>query len=234
MKQPAMKKDCDICGKIYKKVSSLQQHMNANHHGIRVNCPDCPKTYVSTSILNRHRRNKHGLSKSSEDSKPEQDAIVPNNHHSAFENHAIFRSISKALTIETNLTFGTHMVAKEDIAAGQMVAAATPFACIEYLEATAEGCFVCGKKTKHKVQCTNCIDIWFCNHLCKTNKLHRKKCDAMFDSTDCEIVRLASKIILNAIDIVGDMSALFEFSRAVRTEPHLPLYKTQNTAKCCS
>lgn len=107
------------------------------------------------------------------------------------------------------------MVAIQDIVEGEKVAVATPFACIEYLENMAEGCFACGKITARKVQCPQCIDVWFCSQTCIANKLHQNKCDKMFKRTDCEIVRLVSKIIFNAIDIFGDIVALFDFSRSI-------------------
>lgn len=211
MKKPPERKDCKTCGKIFKKVSSLKQHINYSHKGIRVQCADCSKMYNSVSTANRHRRNAHGWR--SEDDRSENATIPLDDDHISFHPHTIFSSISNVLAFKTNSQYGTHIVAKKDILPGQIVAAATPFACIEYLKATAEVCFVCDKKTKCKVRCTNCIDVWFCSNVCKSNKLHRNKCDARFDYSDCENVRLASEIILNGIDRLGGISAFFEFSR---------------------
>ena len=89
-----MRKDCVHCGKVYKKVSSLQVHMQSIHENIRRKCPDCHKTYCSQSAVNRHRHTKH-ISNSTEVGESECTTVQPNDDKTTtFQPHKIYPSIS--------------------------------------------------------------------------------------------------------------------------------------------
>lgn len=126
-----------------------------------------------------------------------------------------FPNMAKILSMKVDSTFGTHIVAGSDINVGQCVIDTPAFASIEYLVRTGLGCFQCGKSSETPIRCQNCIDVFFCSDRCKNSKSHRSKCDPMFESKDCRLVRLTTKIITVAINLVGDTMALFEFCRTI-------------------
>lgn len=123
--------------------------------------------------------------------------------------------MSRVLRFKTNRQYGVHVVTTEDVNKGQVVVAAEPFASIEYLQCNSNGCFTCGKSIKSVIQCNNCFDLRFCSYFCKSQKIHRQKCDEKFDHTDDPTVRLASQIMIVAINAVDDISVLFDFYRSI-------------------
>lgn len=205
---------CSRCNKIYKRRYSLIQHIKSNHLKVRITCGICSKEYTSTSVRNRHLKKVHGI-----ENIPNSNFLSSLNNVPliglSYEPDTAFPSMAKVLSLKTNKTFGKHIVANQDIVAGDVVVAASPFAFIEYLACNGNGCFECGKVTQHKIYCQNCIDVWFCSNQCKASRLHRVKCDPVFERNDCRIVRLATKIITVAINAVNDINTLLQFCRAL-------------------
>lgn len=190
---------CFYCDKGYKKKSSLLQHIRATHLKKRKICKICGSEFVTNSSLNRHRKRLH------------EKTIKFHSRTSSSDNTA---ETAQKWSLKKNAIFGTHVKAKTDIDAGEIVIAATPFAQVEYLICTSAGCFTCGKRTKHKVYCSYCVDVFFCSTKCKANKLHREKCDENFSSDFCSTSRLITKMILAALDIFKDIETMLEFWRA--------------------
>lgn len=131
-----------------------------------------------------------------------------------FEAHEAFPGLTRALTLKTNKRFGTHIVGNDHIDDGKIVVATAPFASIEYLVCISGGCFACGKITESRIKCPNCIDVWFCRKRCYTSPTHKTKCNAMFDSSDCQIVRLATEII-SVMCTFSEITTILEFCRGV-------------------
>lgn len=128
----------------------------------------------------------------------------------------VFPCMAKVLTMKENKIFGKHIVANSDIDVREIVVAAPAFATIDYLiHNNDSGCFQCGKKSKSKIQCPHCIDVWFCNDRCKANRIHRNKCDRTFKSSDCSIIRLMTQMITVACKSVDDITTLLEFCRGI-------------------
>lgn len=133
----------------------------------------------------------------------------------SFEADDAFPYMAKVISKKENIRFGKHLIANNNIEVGDCIIAAPPFANIEYLVCTGLGCFQCGKITKRKIQCPNCIDVWFCSNRCKKCIIHQQKCDPMFKSSDCRIVRLATQMIITACNGVGDTTSLLDFCRGL-------------------
>lgn len=133
----------------------------------------------------------------------------------SFEAHDSFPSMVKVLSLNENKRFGKHLIANSNIDVGDCIMAAPAFASIEYLVRTGLGCFECGEVTECKIQCSHCIDIWFCSDRCRKSENHQQKCDPLFESSDCRIVRLTTQIITTAFNSVVDISSMLEFCRGL-------------------
>lgn len=205
---------CASCNKPYKKKSSLLQHIRATHLNIRLTC-FCSKKFISPSILNRHQKNVHDVNAKISTPRKYHTGPLTKTIRPSFEASDAFPSLAKVLSMKQNKKFGIHIVANENIDAGQTVLIAPPFACAEYLVNTGEGCFQCNKRSKTRIRCDHCIDVWFCSHLCKAGQAHRKRCDRTFINDDGPKVRLVAKIISTVLNAFGDVSTLFDFCREV-------------------
>lgn len=215
---------CSQCIKRFKRRSSLLQHIRGTHLKIRKICPLCSKKFISTSTLNRHQKSVHGITTKDGTLKAPKDTNL-NSSQFPFEADTTFPCLSKVLSLKENEKFGVHVVANNHIDVGEIVVASPPFACIDYLVNTGVGCFNCGKISKVKIQCENCINVWFCSNLCKATKSHRKRCDTNFKSNDCHITRLAIEMIVVAFKAADNIEILLEFCRGV-------LFSNKEPRKC--
>lgn len=150
---------CYYCGKKHYRRKDLLPHIRSEHLNIRYPCTICPMKFKSTSSRNRHQRNKHGIS-----TPPNTDTStipIKSLTQLSFEKSDQFPCMANVLSLNENEIFGVHVIAKNSIDVGHTVVTARPFALIEYLGNTGEGCFVCGKIPKNNIQCTSCINVFF-------------------------------------------------------------------------
>lgn len=215
---------CSRCSKVYRRRNSLFQHIQSKHLNVRVTCTICTKKYISISVRNRHLRKVHGITQTSNSKVPSSPDIVQLTELS-YEPDVAFPCMVNILSLKANKAFGFHIAATQDIAAGDVVIATHPFAVIDYLECTGSGCFKCGNVPKSKIQCENCINVFFCSNSCKSSRTHRTKCDKRFDRNDCRIIRLATQIITVVINVVSDIKTLLEFCRGL-------LYSKKKSKQC--
>lgn len=204
---------CSYCGKKHNRRKDLLPHIRSEHLNIRHPCTICPKKFKSASSRNKHQRNIHGIS------------IPPNTDtHTipiesltqlSLEKSGQFPCMANVLSLNESEDFGIHVIAKNSIDVGHIVVTARPFAMIEYLGNTGEGCFVCGRIPKNNIKCTSCIKVFFCSQLCKANKSHRNKCDPTFKSDECHMTRLIVEIIKVAVNRFNDMNLFLDFCYAV-------------------
>lgn len=123
--------------------------------------------------------------------------------------------MGKLISRKENKRFGQYLTANDEIEAGECILIALPFVSIEYLiDKKKGGCFQCGKMLHLKIKCPHC-DIQFCSKRCARSAIHQEKCDTTFDSNDGRIVRITTKLILNAISVIGDVKSLLQFARGV-------------------
>lgn len=207
---------CSQCNKRYKRRQSLLQHIRSKHLNVRMTCMICSKEYTSRSVYNPHVKSVHGITSKLENNTFEASPdTIPSSpaqmKQLSFEADDMFPCMAKILSLKKNKIFGKHIVTNHDIDTKQVVIATTAFASIEYLICTGSGCFGCGKVPKIKIYCSNCIDVWFCSNQCKSSRPHRRKCDSIFESSDCHIVRIITRMITVALNAVSDIKALLEF-----------------------
>lgn len=128
---------CDDCGIGYKKRSSLIQHFNTRHLKKNVRCPQCKKMFSQLSAMKRHQKI-HILQTNA----GEQSSNCSGNSKKDCP------SFLKCLSLKESHVYGTHVIAKEDIVAGQLLHVSYPFACAVVPECIAKKCFECGKNQK--------------------------------------------------------------------------------------
>lgn len=207
---------CSKCGKKYKRRYSLLHHIRSIHLKMRTKCLICTKKFTSKSVQTRHLKKVHGinlnLANSSSNFAVQLAAPLKKLSHGTDE---AFPHMSGALTLKESKKFGKHVVTRQDLAAGDMVIATSPFASIEYLECSGDGCFECGKASTKKIECPRCINVWFCSNRCTSSRVHRVKCLPLFERQDCRKVRLATEIINVAINRTRCIQMFFELCRAV-------------------
>lgn len=202
---------CFYCDKKYKKKSSLLQHIRAKHLKTRKICRICNSEFVNNASLNRHRKRLH------------TSAIQLKHLQTSVKND----ETAQKWFIQNNENFGTHLIAASNIKSGEVVINVTPFAEIEYLVCTGEGCFKCGKKPKHKMYCSYCFEVFFCSSKCKASKLHSKKCDESYSSDFCRASRLITKMILVALEEFKDIEAMLKFWHAYLSNKNPTEIQTQ-------
>lgn len=208
---------CVRCNNKYKRRNSLLKHIESKHLQITTKCPICSKKFTSKSVQTRHLKNVHGIQNKSRletQSYLETQLAAPlvELSHEADET---FPHMSNILAFKESKKFGRHIITTQNLVVEDIVMAASPFAIVEYLECTGEGCFECGKVTTTKIDCPSCINVWFCSHLCQASRVHPTKCDRIFRRDDCRTVRLAKQIISIAINSISNIETLFEFCRAI-------------------
>lgn len=219
--QPNGYVNCARCNKSYKRRSSLLQHIRAKHLGITKVCGFCRKKYSSSSTLNRHQKDVHGVQAQSHSSISNQEKhrkpeiAKMNLSELSFEADVTFPCMANVLSLKETTNFGVHLVANSDIDVGKIVIVSNPFASIEYLAQSGAGCMECGKVPKIKVLCENCIDVFFCSNYCKASKIHRKICNKIFTSDDCQTMRLATEVLMVGMNTFSDTRTWLEFSMAV-------------------
>lgn len=157
----------------------------------------------------------HGVTRESAKTISSLEPRTVSSSSASSERNVPFACMANVLSMKENKTFGKHIIANSDIDVGKIVIAASAFASIDYLIHNGPGCFQCGKESKSRIQCPYCIDVWFCSDRCKSNRIHRNKCDSTFKSSDCSIIRLMTRVITVACNSVDEMTALLEFSRGI-------------------
>lgn len=214
---------CERCSKEFKRKIILLRHMLSKHLGYRAHGPVCARSYISASGCYRHLRDVHNVhtkprlrfSEKSKNTFLTSDTPSKKNVLS-FVAHKSFPEMAKVISFEEKQKFGKHIVANVDIGKGKIVMKTTAFASIEYVSSIESRCFECGKvKNKNSVQCTHCMDVWFCSAKCSLSTSHHSKCDKIFLQTDCREVRLVTKIITVALEMTEDPQALLDFARRV-------------------
>lgn len=215
---------CRKCNKTYKRPGTLKHHIQTRHSNYHVICPLCDKKYTSVSICNRHIRNVHknpnykafdlklqNGSITSDEEEEEEERILDK---LSFEADEKFPCMANVLAIKENEKFGKHIVAECDIDVGNVVISTPAFATIECLKMGSEsGCFECGGCISHFIKCPYCIDIKFCSKSCSKSKLHKSKCNQLFSSNDCRVIRMTTEIITVAFKSVKNVKVLLDLCR---------------------
>lgn len=206
---------CTRCNKKYKRRYSLLQHIRSKHLGIKIKCPICLKEFTSKSVQRRHIKKVHGITNLLDNTSNNETLAATPLIELTYNGQEAFPYMAQTLALRESKKFGRHIVATQDLAVGDVVMSAPPFAFIEYLQNTGEGCFECGMLSSNKIKCSSCIDVWFCSQRCESSRVHREKCDSIFESQDCRTVRLARQIINVAILSMNNIGTLFEYCRAI-------------------
>lgn len=185
---------CATCDKSFKRLPILEHHIKSVHLNYRSVCPMCQKKFISNSICYRHIKETHHIrdySKLKIIFSPSHDPVSQTHTNKSTSS---FPSMSDAIMIKRNKTFGTHLVANRNIVAGDQLMTASAFACVEYVSCTDPSkCFNCGRglaKEERKIQCANCIDVWLCSNICSSNRVHRQKCDSFHKN----VTRIANQL----------------------------------------
>lgn len=212
---------CWKCHKSFKRRPILAHHIRSKHLKHAFSCPICSKQFISKSNCRRHMKNVHQIMNDSEfkiEFQPSLNtsAYTPGSAAIDFETHEAFPNMAAVLKMKEDKKFGKHLVTQTDLAVGQVVLAASPFAFVEYVMAVGSGCFNCGAQPNGKfIQCEFCINIQFCSKRCSLTQHHHSKCDRMFNRNDCREVRLATKLILNVISTFPDSETMLDFSSGI-------------------
>lgn len=203
---------CDYCKKEFKRKAILKSHFFSKHFDNKVFCPICDKKFISNSVRNRHLRLAHSV---------ENHKKINNSGNElgnkletrAFQPNHPFPVMMDAFQKKETVGFGKHLVAKEDIFVGNTVMVSTAFASVEYLLCIGDSCFQCGKQfvAAKEIRCQHCINVRFCSRMCSLSRVHRTKCNQMFDQNDCETVRLVLEIIDKASKFFPDVTVFLEF-----------------------
>ncbi|KAJ6645580.1 SET and MYND domain-containing protein [Pseudolycoriella hygida] len=83
------------------------------------------------------------------------------------ESNSLVPELSDAVELRYNRKYGRHIVAKRDIAPGETIAIAKPYAKIVYLNMRYKVCWQCGKQTFAGLPCKKCVEVIFCSELCR-------------------------------------------------------------------
>lgn len=188
---------CDYCKKNFKRKAILKNHFFSKHLGHKVPCPICNKKFISNSVKNRHLRKVHSM-ENHKKLKNSGNEFGNKLETQAFQTNQSFPTIVDAIQVKETVTFGKQLVAKKDITVGNIVMVSTAFASVEYLSSIRDSsCFQCGKQfvAAKEIRCPHCINVRFCSRKCSLSRVHRIKCNQMFNQDDCETVRLVLEII---------------------------------------
>lgn len=250
---PDRKVICWKCNKAYKRKETLLQHIRVKHLKKLVHCSWCTKQFISSSTLNRHTRNKHGTNGLVNDSlqKLSCDMPIPDQYDESKERttngdgfqesetiltqepteslsyNSSFPSLANVLSLSENEFFGHHVVAKCDINVGEVIIISDPFATIECLSSKDSRCFECGRAQENTFsKCQHCNNVFFCSENCRSSsKIHRSKCDTLFQQNDTYVIRLTTQIMKNAFDIAEKSSTFTDTVKDI-------LYGERNHRKC--
>lgn len=207
---------CTHCDKSFNRQVALNHHVKTKHLNFKAFCPLCPRKFVSKSVCVRHLRFVHKIANSkslhihfTNNLELQQSVSTKKNN---FESDESFPCMSNAVTQAENKKFGKHLIVSRDVNDGEVLIAASAFASIEYVSCIGECCFKCGKTENCKlIQCTHCIDVWFCSHICSLDKIHRRRCNTTYTQDDCKSLRLVIEIINVAFNSVADVKSLLDF-----------------------
>lgn len=197
---------CESCKKSFKRLPILEHHIKSVHLNYRTSCSVCQNQFITASNLRRHLKNVHQIKDHSElnfEFAPIAAADTP--------------PPSEAIVEKVNRAFGNHLVANREILAGEVIFDASAFAEIDYLSCTDPGnCFTCGcQLSTTKIQCQNCIEVWFCSNKCSSNRFHRQKCNSFHVNTDCRAIRLVTEIINIASKRAHHVMPFIEFCEGI-------------------
>lgn len=220
---------CVHCSKSFKRRPILEHHIKVKHLNYRVSCPVCHKQFISKSVWHRHMVNVHSIKSYKQVNatfSPSVQLMTPSQTDTnkddlpfvkmLFERDRAFPSIANVITLAKDEISGVHLVAKNDIDAGKVVAVSSAFASVECVSSTDSTCFQCGKANNNKfIKCDHCIDTYFCSKKCSSNKFHSTRCNTIFDSSDSYVVRLVFETIKNAFEKSEDTDTFIEFIKGV-------------------
>lgn len=200
---------CSECHKKYARKAILEHHIKSEHLKYRVNCPLCYKNFVSVSICNRHLKKVHGIqNEKTFNLNFEPQSII---HDVELSPQQACSNIPKELAIKTSKVFGNYVIATSDINIGQTIFVTDSFATIEIVSSKNLVCFTCGRKNdKNFLKCKHCINVYFCSKKCSLIETHKSKCNDMFTSDDCYKTRLATEMMLVALQSVKDSMQMVE------------------------
>lgn len=205
---------CDVCKQKYKRKEILLHHIFAKHLNYCVYCPLCDKKYISVSVCNRHLKTVHNVLNRGVYSLQFEPKKQPNVNK--FDNE-FSRNISSISCAESK-EMGIHIISNINFEVGQEIYAAAPFASIEYFSSVRNSCcFHCGAANiANSIQCPHCIELWFCSERCRKTKTHLSKCNTVFVSTDCELVRITIEIIKKAAQMFPNITSFLHYIRGIR------------------
>ncbi|XP_008544405.1 SET and MYND domain-containing protein 4 [Microplitis demolitor] len=121
---------------------------------------------------------------------------------------------SSAIALEYSKKFGRHVVATRDIQAGDTLSVHRSYASALYPENIYSHCWHCSNKMWNPIPCMSCVDVVFCDELCRTtawNKYHDIECKlvgVMRRAHMCLGETIALKILLKALKETGSIDGL--------------------------
>lgn len=206
---------CSTCNHQFKRLAILEHHIKSVHLNYRSHCPICPRKFISKSVCRRHIKETHDIQSYS---KLNIDFSPSKSQTESINFNLMFPTMLNAVVLKRNQMFGNHLIASRDLEAGERVLAAEAFASIEYVSCTdTSKCFNCGRHLPEddKIQCDYCIDVFFCNRKCSSNRQHKAKCNPLHCRTDCKSIRLVTEILNIASKRLPNIKLLIEFCEGI-------------------
>lgn len=158
------------------------------------------------------------------------------------EAHEQYPCMASVLELKQNEEFGRHLVARQDIAAGQTVLIESDFAsvkCVDDADTDAGGntaeiesvCDTCFQSKANFIACDQCPDAVFCSSDCMANNsIHKWVCGTFFPELHYKI-QFQIQAILLACNTFRTVAELMEFVECVRTEDAEKMPTSLLTAK---
>lgn len=140
-----------------------------------------------------------------------------------------FSCLANVLELRTNATFGRHIVAKCDIAAGKTIFLEENF--VNSFDVTDRiWCSTCLMPMKNFIPCQNCTDAMFCDETCMQNdNIHKLGCGATYNRLNG--ITFGVKSILKAVNCFETADELIEFVEEQLVLPKWTLPETYSDDK---
>lgn len=144
----------------------------------------------------------------------EFDEFVPN---LSYKDDANYPGLANVLKLNYNKEFGRHIIAKEDIPAGQTILVEEAFTS-RIIGVQYNNCSACLKTTMNFIACERCTNALFCDNECaNANNLHRIECEEhSFDTKSPNEFYMRS--ILMAMGMFENADCLAKFVENVVNE----------------
>lgn len=125
--------------------------------------------------------------------------------------------MAKVLEIQKNEQFGRHLVARQDIPAGQTILIESDFVSMRSNNDELV-CYTCFRSKVNFIACSQCPDVAFCSNDCIVqNATHKWECGTFFADLHHQI-QFQMQTILLAIETFSNVERLMEFVENVLSD----------------